>query len=85
MLLEDSDPRERGTGVRKHSPEERGTEVLERMEDLQHEGVNGPRSSAGAKLDKVSFTKANILQDNELFYPLISGYEFALHRQKQVC
>ena len=46
--------------MRKHSPEERGTEILERVEDLQQEGVSASRSSsAGAKLGKVSFKKAH--------------------------
>ncbi len=52
--MEDSRPGQQRTRVGKHSPEERGTEILERMEDLQYEGVQAAHSSTGAKLDKVS-------------------------------
>ena len=46
----------------KHSPEERGTEILERMEDLQNEGVQAAQQRTGAKLNKVSkITNCSIL------------------------
>lgn len=51
-LLLDGGPGKRRTGAGKHSPEERGTEILERMEDLQYEGVKASQSLTGAKLNK---------------------------------
>ena len=54
MLLEDRNPRHKKSGVGKHSPEDRGTDVLEKMEDLQHEGVNTSQPLTGAKHDRVS-------------------------------
>ena len=54
LLLEDVSARQNKNARGKHSPEERGTEILERMEDLQNEGVDAAHQSTGAKLNKVS-------------------------------
>ena len=53
LLLDDGSARQHKEGRGKYSPEERGTEILERMEDLQNEGVNAAHQSTGAKLNKV--------------------------------
>ncbi|XP_028404880.1 uncharacterized protein C8orf34-like isoform X2 [Dendronephthya gigantea] len=52
LLLEDG-PGKKRRSTKNSSPEERGTEIMERMEDLQNEGVNETPSLKGAKLDKL--------------------------------
>jgi hypothetical protein len=56
LLLEERDARKQRKHGGKQSPEERGTEILERMEDLQNEGVKATHPSTGAKLNKVKRT-----------------------------
>lgn len=53
--MQDSTSERQRQAVGKYSPEERGTEILERMEDLKNEGVSDAQTSAGVKQDKASW------------------------------